>query len=311
MKIITSAAEFGRVAVLMGGSSNERELSLISGKTVLTALKQRGVDAYRLDTRSNVAEQLISGKFDRAFVILHGRGGEDGQIQGLLRSIGIPFTGSDITGTALSMNKMLSKEIWMQQGLPTAIFKSITREYNIDDIVQCLGLPLIIKPVNEGSSIGITKVNSNSELLIAIESATKFDSEVMAEHWINGTEYTIAVLNRTALPVIRINTPHTFYNFTAKYHSNTTEYSCPSNLSKDDELYCQELAVKAFDGLRMKGWGRIDMMQDQSGHFYLLEANSVPGLTDHSLLPIAARQFGLNLNELIWQILETSVRVNK
>lgn len=306
---MTSATEFGRVAVLMGGRSAEREISLNSGQTVLTALLEKDIDAHKVDVDYDVAEQLRAGNFDRAFVMLHGRGGEDGQIQGLLQSMNIPFTGSDVTGAVLSMNKMISKQSWVQQGLPTAKFERVSISSNIDDVVQRLGLPIIIKPVNEGSSIGMSKVNTADELLTAIELATQFDTEVMAEHWITGAEYTVAILGQTALPMIKLKTPHEFYDFEAKYQANTTEYLCPCGLSEQDEQYCQQLALMAFNGLRMKGWGRVDLMQDQDGEFYLLEANSVPGMTDHSLVPMAAKQFGLSFEDLVWQILETSVEV--
>lgn len=308
---ITSAAEFGRVAVLMGGRSAEREISLISGETVLAALIKQGIDAHKVDVGLDVAEQLTLGNYDRAFIMLHGRGGEDGQIQGLLQSMAIPFTGSDVTGAVLSMNKIVSKQAWLQQGLPTATFERVTAESNIDDVIKRLGLPLIIKPVNEGSSIGMTKVNTASELLSAIELATQFDAEVMAERWIEGPEYTVAIMGQSALPMIQLKTPNVFYDYEAKYQSNSTEYLCPCGLSEKDETYCQQLALKAFNGLRMKGWGRIDLMRDQDGEFYLLEANSVPGMTDHSLVPMAANQDGVNFEALVWQILETSFEVKQ
>lgn len=308
---IISAADFGRIAVLMGGRSAEREISLMSGETVLTALLNKGVNAHKIDVGFDVAEKLRAGKFDRAFVMLHGRGGEDGQIQGLLQSMNIPFTGSDVTGAVLSMNKMISKQSWQQQGLPTATFERVTIQSDIDAVVERLGLPLIIKPVNEGSSIGMTKVNSADELVAAIEIATQFDSEVMAERWIEGAEYTVAVLGQTALPMIRLKTPNVFYDYEAKYEANTTEYLCPCGLSEQDEQYCLQLALKAFNGLRMEGWGRVDLMRDQDGEFYLLEANSVPGMTDHSLVPMAAKQHGLSFEDLVWQILQISIGADK
>ena len=307
----TSAIEFGRVAVLMGGRSAEREISLMSGETVLAALINNGVDAHKLDVDFDVAEQLRAGKYERAFVMLHGRGGEDGQIQGLLQSMNISFTGSDVTGAVLSMNKIVSKEAWMQQNLPTAAFERVTPKSNSNEVIGRLGLPLIIKPVNEGSSIGMTKVNSADELVAAIELASQFDAEVMAERWIEGAEYTVAILGQTALPMIRLKTPNVFYDYEAKYKSNTTEYLCPCGLSEQEERYCQQLAIKAFNGLRMNGWGRVDIMQDKDGEFYLLEANSVPGMTDHSLVPMAAKQFGLSFDELVWKILDTSMVVDQ
>lgn len=304
---VKMAAEFGRVAVLMGGLSAERAISLNSGQAVLNALLEQGVDAHRIDVDSNVSKHLRDGKFDRAFIVLHGRGGEDGEIQGVLKSLAIPFTGSDITASVLSMNKMISKQVWIQYGFPTAEFEQVTAESNGQAVIEHLGLPLIIKPVNEGSSIGMTKVTSSDELDEAIRVATQFDAEVIAEQWIEGDEYTVAVLDEQALPVIQLKTPHDFYDFEAKYESNTTEYLCPSNLDEAAESECQELALNAFTALRMSGWGRIDFMRDQSGQFYLLEANSVPGMTDHSLVPMAAKQAEINFEQLVWKILESSM----
>jgi D-alanine-D-alanine ligase len=304
-----SASEFGKVAVLMGGRSAERDISLTSGQAVLNALVSQNIDAHTVDVGLDISEQLVSGKFDRAFIILHGRGGEDGEIQGVLESLFMPYTGSDITGAVLSMNKILSKDLWLQQGLPTADFEQVTADSDADSLVERLGLPLIIKPVNEGSSIGMTKVNSASELTKAIEIATQFDAEVIAECWIEGEEYTVGVLEQKVLPVIQLKTPREFYDFEAKYQSNTTEYLCPCGLSEQDELLCQQIALDAFKGLRMTGWGRVDFMRDQSGQFYLLEANCIPGMTDHSLVPMAAKHAGLNFEDLVWQILETSMGV--
>lgn len=307
MRIVQSASAFGRVAVLMGGRSAEREISLKSGHAVLAALVEQGVDAHKIDVGIDVSEQLRAGKFDRAFVILHGRGGEDGEIQGLLQSIAMPYTGSDITGAVLSMNKMLSKQVWILQGLPTAEYELVTAQTDVDALIAKLGLPLIIKPVNEGSSIGMSKVKTADDLMAAIKLATQFDAEVIAERWIVGQEFTTAILGDKALPVIELKTPHEFYDFNAKYQANTTQYICPSHLSEQDELQCQKLALQAFQALRMSGWGRIDFMRDQSGQFYLLEANSIPGMTDHSLVPMAAKQAGLSFADLAWKILENSM----
>ena len=306
-KTITYANEFGKVAVLMGGRSAERDISLNSGNAVLEALVKQGVDAHKVDVNSAIAEQLVSGKFERAFIVLHGRGGEDGEIQGVLISLDLPYSGSDVTGAVLSMNKMLSKQVWLQQGLPTAEFEQVDANSDADAVVRSLGLPLIVKPVNEGSSIGMTKVNSVDELAKAITLATQFDAEVIAERWIKGEEYTVAILGQTALPVIQLKTPNEFYDFDAKYRSNTTEYLCPCGLNEQDEQLCQDIALQAFNGLRMSGWGRVDFMRDAVGQFYLLEANSVPGMTDHSLVPMAAKQAGIAFEELVWQIIETSM----
>lgn len=307
MRVVQSAAEFGRVAVLMGGRSAEREISLKSGHAVLAALVEQGIDAHKIDVGLDVCEQLRAGKFDRAFIILHGRGGEDGEIQGLLQSIAMPYTGSDITGAVLSMNKMLSKQVWLQSSLPTAEYQQVTAQTDVDALIAKLGLPLIIKPVNEGSSIGMSKVKSAVDLGAAIKLATQFDAEVIAERWIVGQEFTAAILVDQTLPVIELKTPHEFYDFDAKYQANTTQYLCPSTLSEQDELQCQQLALQAFKTLRMSGWGRIDFMRDEAGQFYLLEANSIPGMTDHSLVPMAAKQAGLSFADLVWQILENSM----
>ena len=305
---IQTMLDFGRVAVLMGGRSAEREISLKSGQAVLDALIKQGVDAHKIDVSLDISAQLCNARFDRAFIILHGRGGEDGEIQGVCQSLDLPYTGSDLTGAVLSMNKMLSKQVWIQHGLPTAEFAQVTNETDCDELVSKLTLPLIIKPVNEGSSIGMSKVNSVDELAHAIQLATQFDAEVIAEQWITGAEYTVAILDDEALPVIELRTPHEFYDFEAKYQSNTTEYLCPCDLSEQDAKQCQDLALQAFKTLRMSGWGRIDFMRDGSGQFYLLEANSIPGMTDHSLVPMAAVQAGFDFDTLVLKILATSVK---
>ncbi len=308
LRLVRKASEFGKVAVLMGGRSAERDISLISGQAVLNALTKQGIDAYKVDVDSSISEQLIAGHYDRAFIVLHGRGGEDGEIQAVLQSLAIPYTGSGITGAVLSMNKMISKQVWLQQQLPTAKFEQVTSDSDAMQIVGRLGLPLMVKPVNEGSSIGMSKVNSVDDLTAAIALATEFDSEVIVEQWISGQEFTVGILNQSALPIIELNTPHEFYDFNAKYQAETTQYICPSHLSEQDELECKQLAEKAFNALRMEGWGRVDFMRDQAGQFYLLEANSVPGMTDHSLVPMAAKQAGYSFQELVWRVLETSFK---
>ena len=307
--IDTSCAhDFGKVAVLMGGSSAERDISLKSGHAVLRALLDQGIDAHKVDVDCRVSELLTAEHFTRAFIALHGRGGEDGEIQGVLASLGMPYTGSSIIGAALSINKIISKQLWLQQELPTAKFIKVSKDSDADDVVKKIGLPLIIKPVHEGSSFGMTKVTSAHNVINAIALAAKFDTEVMAESWVEGEEYTVAILGKTALPVIQIKTPNSFYNFSAKYQADTTEYLYPCGLTKQDEAQCKQLALQAFNGLRMSGWGRIDLMRDQSsGQFYLLEANSVPGMTGHSLVPMAAEHAGMSFNQLVWQILKISM----
>jgi D-alanine-D-alanine ligase len=305
---VENAAEFGRVAVLMGGRSAEREISLISGNEVLAGLQRKGVDAYGIDVSFDICHKLGSGQFDRAFIVLHGRGGEDGEIQGFLQAINLPYTGNGVTASVLSMNKRISKNNWIQQGLPTAGFERVKATTDVAELVARLGLPLIIKPVNEGSSIGMSKVNTEQQLSHAIDLALKYDADVIAEQWIQGEEYTVAILDGEALPAIRLKTPHEFYDYEAKYKANTTEYLCPCGLDAESEEQMQQLAVQAFNGLGMSGWGRVDFMRDGAGQFYLLEANSVPGMTDHSLVPMAAKQAGISFDDLVWRILETSFR---
>ena len=300
--------DFGKVAVLMGGRSAERSISLLSGEAVFSALQSQGVDAHKVDVKCDISQKLTEGQFDRAFIMLHGRGGEDGEIQGVLDSLEIPYTGSELTGAVLSMNKALSKSIWQQLNLPTASYCHVNKDTEPNELINKLGLPLIVKPVNEGSSIGMTKVENKKDLKAAIDDALSFDSEVIAECWIDGDEYTVAILEGVSLPVILLKTPNKFYDFNAKYEANTTEYLCPAGLNKKDEEYCQELSLLAFEGLRMKGWGRVDLMRDKCGKFYLIEANSIPGMTNHSLVPMAAKQVGLNFEKLVLKILSLSIK---
>ena len=306
--MVSSTYNFGKVAVLMGGRSAERSISLLSGEAVLSALKSQGINAHKVDVGADIAQQLAEGKIDHAFIMLHGRGGEDGEIQGILNALAIPYTGSDLTGAVLSMNKALSKSIWQQLNLPTASFSHVNRNTDPNELINKLGLPLIVKPVNEGSSIGMTKVEKISGLKAAIDYALHYDDEVIAECWIEGDEYTVAILEERTLPVILLKTPNKFYDFNAKYEANTTEYLCPAGLNKKDEEYCQELSLLAFEGLRMKGWGRVDLMRDKCGKFYLIEANSIPGMTNYSLVPMAAKQVGLNFEKLVLKILSLSIK---
>lgn len=304
---VPQAEDFGRVALLMGGLSAERSISLISGQAVFEAMQRLGIDVTTIDVDATVGEALNRMNFDRAFVILHGRGGEDGQIQGLLQTLQIPFTGSGVTGAVLSMNKRLSKYVWERMGLPTPRYARLTAETDAEMLIDSLGLPMIIKPVNEGSSIGMSKVTDLESLREAITLAHRYDSDVIAEQWIEGPEYTVSILDGEALPVIRLKTPNEFYDFEAKYESHSTEYRCPCGLDAATEQHCQELAVNAFKALDMSGWGRVDLMADHDGNFYLLEANSVPGMTDHSLVPMAAKAVDMDFDALVWRILETSV----
>lgn len=307
-KRIQQAKDFGRVAVLMGGRSAEREISLISGQAVLSGLQANGIDAYGIDVNFNVAAELADGQFDRAFNVLHGRGGEDGEIQGLLQAMNIPYTGNGVAASVLSMNKRISKNNWIQQGLSTANYQQVNADTDLDALERDLGLPLFIKPVNEGSSIGMSRVDNATDLAPAIAEALRYDVDVIAEQWIDGDEYTVAIVDGIALPAIRLQTPNAFYDYDAKYKANTTQYLCPCGLAEAEEEKMKALALSAFEGLAMEGWGRIDIMRHKDGTCYLLEANSVPGMTDHSLVPMAAKQYGWSFETLVWRILETSIK---
>jgi len=303
---ITDPKAFGKVAVLMGGRSAEREISLKSGAAVLTALQATGIDAHGLDVSDNVLMDLQAGEFDRVFIILHGRGGEDGAMQGALETIGMPYTGSGVLGSALGMDKLRCKLMWQGAGMPTPTYAVADQASNFAELVDVLGLPLIVKPACEGSSIGMSKVVDPSQLAHAVREAAASGDSVLVEQWVEGAEYTVAVLNGEALPAIRLQTPNAFYDFVAKYEANNTVYHCPCGLSEDKEMQLRQLAVKAFNLVDAHGWGRVDFMADKAGDFYLLEVNTVPGMTDHSLVPMAAKAAGLSFEELVWRVLETS-----
>jgi D-alanine-D-alanine ligase len=296
---------FGRVAVLMGGRAAEREISLKSGKAVLDALLRRGVDAYPIDPQADVLDRLREGGFDRAFIVLHGRGGEDGVMQGALETIDLPYTGSGVLGSALGMDKYRCKLLWRGCGLPTADFALLRSTADLPQ-AEALGLPLMIKPVREGSSIGMAKVDDPAGLAAAWTEAARFDALVLAERWIRGAEYTCAILGAEALPLIKLETPRAFYDFDAKYQSDSTRYLCPCGLAPAEETRLQGLALEAFHAVGASGWGRVDIMVDQELGPQLLEINTVPGMTDHSLVPMAARARGLAFDDLVWQILETT-----
>ncbi len=304
---IQSGQAFGKVAVLMGGRSAEREISLRSGQAVLTALQQRGVQALAVDAGGDdFVQQLAGGGFERAFIALHGRGGEDGVVQGLLESLGIPYTGSRVLGSALSMDKLRCKQLWAGAGLPTPAFVTLEREADLQ-AVQALGFPVIVKPVHEGSSIGMTKVEHERDLQKAWQEASRYDSEVLAESWVYGVEYTAAIVADTALPLIRLETPREFYDYEAKYLADTTRYHCPSGLLAEMESGLQQLAMRAFQAVGASGWGRVDFFVDSAQRPWLIEVNTVPGMTDHSLVPMAAKVYGWDMPELVWRILESSV----
>jgi len=300
------SAEFGKVAVLMGGNSAERDVSLKSGRAVLEALLNCGVDAIGIDTAHNLFGQLLADTYDYAFIILHGRGGEDGCIQGVLEHLGIPYTGSGVLGSALAMDKYRTKQVWQGMGLPTPSSIVLNEHTDFEAVATQLGFPLMVKPVLEGSSVGISKVNNQAELRQAWETAAQCDSLVIAEKFVHGAEYTIAVLEGKALPVIRVETPRDFYDFEAKYQDDHTLYHCPCGLDTEQEQRLQTLAEQAIQAVGVTGWGRVDVMYDAEQKPWLLEVNTVPGMTDHSLVPMAAKAAGLDFDALVLRILKTS-----
>lgn len=300
-------AVFGRVAVLMGGTAAEREVSLKSGAAVLAALRSRGVDAEGFDVQGPEILERLAGRIDRVFLALHGRGGEDGVMQGALELLGLPYTGSGVLASALAMDKLRSKRMWLGAGLPTPDYRVLTADTDFAQVVEELGLPLMVKPVHEGSSIGMSKVLEAGELAAAYAEAAMHDAVVIAEAFIEGEEYTVGILGRTPLPLIRLHTPRSFYDFTAKYAAEDTVYECPTGLPEKIEAPLQTLALDAFDALDGRGWGRIDLMRDAQGMPWLIELNTIPGLTDHSLVPMAAKQAGMSFEDLVWAILEQTL----
>lgn len=298
----SDAKEFGRVAVLMGGWAAEREVSLVSGQAVLDGLLRRAVDAHGIDAASDVIEVLVRGRFDRVFNVLHGRGGEDGVIQGALEIIGLPYTGSGVLGSAIAMDKYRTKLLLQSLGVPTPGFALITDEDDLAIAAQ-LGFPLMVKPALEGSSIGMSKASDPAQLRAAWRTAAEYDSHVMAERWISGAEYTAAILGREPLPLIRLETPHEFYDYDAKYRANDTRYLVPCGLDAATEKELQALALRAFDAVGASGWGRVDILMDANDRPSVIEVNTVPGMTDHSLVPMAAAAKGIDFDELVWRIL--------
>jgi len=298
---------FGKVAVLLGGRSSEREISLMSGAAVLKALRVRGVDAHRVDAANDLVATLQSGAFDRAWIALHGRGGEDGSVQGLLEIMGIPYTGSGIKGSAISMDKLRTKRLIAGAGLGTPGYRVIQGSQDFAAVIDALGLPLMIKPAEEGSSIGLARVEQLDELASAFSAAARYGSEVLAERWVTGSEYTVAVLQGEVLPLVRIDAANTFYDYEAKYFSDQTRYVCPCELSPEQEREWSEMALLAFSAVGASGWGRVDFMLGESDEPLLLEVNTVPGMTSHSLVPMAASVAGIDFDELVWRILETSI----
>lgn len=299
--------EYGKVAVLLGGWSAERPISLISGAAVLAALQRQGIDAHGIDVGRDVLVKLQSGGYARAFNMLHGRGGEDGVMQGVLEVLGLPYTGSGVLASALGMDKLKTKEVWSAKGLPTPEYAVLDTVADLAVAARKVGFPMMIKPVHEGSSIGMSKVLIEGDLPAAWEKARKQDDCVIAEQFIQGAEYTAAILGRQPLPMIKLETPNVFYDYEAKYHANTTRYLCPCGMPPDMEREIQNLALRAFDAVDARGWGRIDIMVDGNGFPWLLEINTLPGMTDHSLVPMAAKQAGIEFDELVLRILDGSL----
>ena len=297
----------GRVAVLMGGWSAEREVSLKSGRAVYAGLRRAAVDAHAVDTGRDVLEVLTAGGFDRVFIALHGRGGEDGVIQGALELMGLPYTGTGVLGSALAMDKLRSKRVWQGAGLPTPAFVLLDSSTDTAQVTRSVGLPLIVKPSREGSSLGMTKVEDAASLQEAWRLAGGFDDEVIAERWISGEEYTVSIVAGQVLPAIRLETPRTFYDYAAKYQADDTRYHCPCGLEPAALAELENLAMEAYRALDGRGWGRVDVMRDSAGRFWLLEVNTIPGMTDHSLVPMAAAAAGMSFDELVCRILLTTL----
>ncbi len=298
--------EAGKVIVLLGGDSAEREVSLRSGAAVVRALQNVGIDATGFDWSVGRLLPLLALQPSRVFIALHGRGGEDGEIQGALDASGIPYTGSRVLGCALAMDKIRAKQLWLSLGLPTPAFTTLAPPVDAARVTANLGLPLMVKPAREGSSVGISLVETTAALAPAVDVARKFDSAVLAEAYVHGAEYTLPLVDGVALPSIRLETPRKFYDYEAKYHADSTRYYCPSGLSSAQEHAIQEIGLKAFDALGASGWGRVDFMVDTQGRPWLIELNIVPGMTDHSLVPMAARAAGWSFEYLVLRILKSS-----
>lgn len=299
-----------KVAVLLGGTSAERDVSLQSGAAVLAGLKEAGIDAHAIDSRDFPLTELKQQGFNKVFIALHGRGGEDGTLQGLLEFLTLPYTGSGVMASALTMDKWRTKLVWQSMGLPVAPYVAMSRQQYLSaerdgllSAIAALGLPLIVKPSCEGSSVGMSRVTEQAALENALEEAFRHDQEILVEKWLSGPEYTVAILGDRVLPAIRIQPAGVFYDYQAKYISDDTQYFCPCGLSAEQENTLAELALSAYRGLGCSGWGRVDIMQDSGGGFYLLEVNTSPGMTSHSLVPMAARQVGLTFSQLVVGIL--------
>jgi D-alanine-D-alanine ligase len=303
---VTDPADFGAVAVLYGGGSSERDISLLTGNAVLAALKRRGVNAQGFDPAQRPLADLEALKIERVWIALHGPGGEDGTVQGALEFLGVPYTGSGVLGSAIAMDKLRSKRLAQAAGVSTPQFVVLRTASDLDLALERLGVPLIVKPASQGSSVGMARVERAEDLAQAWKNARRIESSVFAERWISGGEYTVAVLQGQALPSIRIETPRSFYDYEAKYLRDDTRYFCPSGLPGPAEQQLATLALASLEACGAEGWGRADFMMDAGGGPLLLEVNTVPGMTDHSLVPMAARSAGIDFDELVWRVLETS-----
>lgn len=306
LRRVSDPKDFGRVAVLAGGDSSERETSMLSGEAVLAALTRRHVDAHACDPRDRWLAAQLADRFDRVWIALRGTGGEDGTLQGALEYLGVPYTGSGVIGSAIGMDKLRTKRLAQAIGVATADYVVLTGPQDFEIAFERLGLPLIVKPAAQGSSVGITRVEREADFAAAYAAADALDSNVFAEAWITGKEYTVAVLQGRALPSIRIEIPATHYDHAAKYARDHTQYLCPSGLSSQAEQHLGNLALAAFEAVGAYGWGHADFMADETGRPLLLEINTVPGMTRQSVVPVAARAAGIDFDELVWRILETS-----
>ncbi|PLT25642.1 D-alanine--D-alanine ligase [Pseudoalteromonas sp. MelDa3] len=300
--------QFGKVAVLLGGNSAEREVSLRSGQAVLNALQNSGIDAIAFDPQSRSLWELKELNVERVFIALHGRGGEDGTVQGALEFMNLPYTGSNVLGSALAMDKVRCKHLFKSAGLSTAPYTVVDAKKGFDAAaIMDEFKKVMVKPSHEGSSIGMAQASTAQELEYALANAFKFDNQVLVEQWITGREFTVTVLGDEVQPVIEMTTPNGFYDYQAKYQSNTTQYHCPADLSEQDTKYLQAISLDAFDLVGASGWGRVDAMQDEQGNFYLLEVNTVPGMTEKSLVPMAAKANGATFEQLVVRILEQTL----
>lgn len=301
--------DYGKVVVLMGGRSAEREISLLSGQAVLQALQAQGIDAHGQDTAAEDFQEILAREnYARAFIALHGRGGEDGVIQGMLEMLDLPYTGSGVLGSALAMDKLRTKQVWQSAGIPTPAFAVLENTADVAAAKDALEYPVIVKPVREGSSIGISRVDTPAGLADAWQLAAHYDATVIAEQWISGGEYTAGILDDEVLPLIRLETPNVFYDYAAKYEADTTRYLLPCGLMAAEEAELQQISLAAFRAVGAGGWGRVDFMLDESGRPWFIEVNTVPGLTDHSLVPMAAKAAGSEFKQLVCRILDTSVK---